>query len=328
MRRSLALAAAIIPLTVLLSACGGGAASTSSNSASPTSTSDSSSTSSPSAPAANAQLLSSVKVKPGAAGKAPSVEFNKPLAVPEAGIKVVTPGSGAVVTEGQLVSFHSIAFAAKDGKAVGDDYAKPATSLVMDQNFKQNYPLYYSAFVGAKVGSYIAYAAPEQSQNGQVQPASLLIYQIESAKPAPTKASPEEVNKLDSEGKLPTVSFDAKQVPSVKIPSGDAPDNLIVKVLKEGTGDTLEATDSINANYTGWTWSDSKQFDSSYSKGSPIKFGLNQVIAGWTQGLTGQKVGSTVLLVIPTPLAYPSATEGSGSPVGPLVFVVDIVSKA
>nr|WP_246279493.1 FKBP-type peptidyl-prolyl cis-trans isomerase [Psychromicrobium silvestre] len=153
-----------------------------------------------------------------------------------------------------------------------------------------------------------------------------MIFRIESAKAAPTKASSDEVAKLDSEGKLPTVSFNAKAVPSVKIPSGAAPDNLIVKVLKEGTGDALQATDSIKANYTGWSWSTSKQFDSSYDKGQPVTFALNQVIPGWTQGLTGQKIGSTVLLVIPSTMAYGDDTT-SGQPAGPLVFVVDIVGK-
>ena len=66
-------------------------------------------------------------------------------------------------------------------------------------------------------------------------------------------------------------------------------------------------------------------FDSSYETGQPATFGLGQVITGWTKGLAGQKVGSTVLLTIPASMAY--GDDGStGGPTGTLVFVVDIKS--
>lgn len=323
MRRSLALVAAIVPLSVLLAACGGGAGGTSSTSGTPSS--------SPSAsvnPAANSAILDSVKVTPGTAGKAPKVEFSAPLKLEQPAIKVVSAGTGAVIADGQVVQLHAVTLSAADGKVLADDYAKTPTTVVVDQSFKQSYGPFYDAFVGAKVGSQIAYAIPAQQQNGQTQAAQLAVYYLQAAKPAPTKAAQSEVDQLDSAGKLPTVSFDAKQVPSVKIPAVDAPDNLIVKVLKPGTGEALKATDKINANYSGWTWGDGKQFDSSYTKGQPVAFGLNEVIPGWTQGLTGQKIGSTVLLVIPTPLAYPDASASNGKPAGPLVFVVNIASKA
>ena len=56
-------------------------------------------------------------------------------------------------------------------------------------------------------------------------------------------------------------------------------------------------------NYTGWLW-DGTQFDSSWDRGEPATFALTGVIAGWTQGLVGQTVGSQVLLVIPPDLGY------------------------
>ena len=100
----------------------------------------------------------------------------------------------------------------------------------------------------------------------------------------------------------------------------------MVKVLTEGKGDVLKETDTVTANYVGWTWADGKKFDSSYDRGTTQDFGLQQVIPGWTKGLTGQKVGSKVLMVIPSSLAYGDSTA-SGQPAGPLVFVVDIVAK-
>lgn len=105
----------------------------------------------------------------------------------------------------------------------------------------------------------------------------------------------------------------------------DGVTELKVETLKEGSGAVLDADSSIAANYFGWTY-DGVIFDSTNKNGkvSPIDFSLSGVIEGWTKGLTGQKVGSTVRLTIPADQAYGSNDDGSGRPVGPLMFVVEI----
>ena len=73
---------------------------------------------------------------------------------------------------------------------------------------------------------------------------------------------------------------------------------LKTEVLQEGTGEAVKATDSINASYFGWT-SDGVIFDSSKKKDksdAPVTFPLSGVTKGWTEGLTGVKVGSVVRL--------------------------------
>lgn len=109
-------------------------------------------------------------------------------------------------------------------------------------------------------------------------------------------------------------AFDAASVSELK-----------VDTLVQGQGDTLAASSKISANYFGWT-SDGKIFDSSKKNGTatPIEFGLDGVIKGWTEGLTGIKVGSTVKLTIPADKAYGSTDDGSGNPLGPLQFIIDI----
>jgi len=105
--------------------------------------------------------------------------------------------------------------------------------------------------------------------------------------------------------------------------------SLGVQTLVEGTGATIAATDSINASYFGWT-SDGKIFDSSQKKNAsadaPITFPLSQVIQGWTQGLTGVKVGSVVQLSIPANLAYGATGSGVIPANAPLEFIVQIHS--
>ncbi len=108
--------------------------------------------------------------------------------------------------------------------------------------------------------------------------------------------------------------FDASSVSQLK-----------VEVLKEGDGPVATPDSTVNANYFGWT-SDGKIFDSTSRNGtvSPIDFPLSGVIAGWTEGLTGVKQGSTVKLIIPAEKAYGATDNGDGRPFGPLAFIVEL----
>ena len=100
---------------------------------------------------------------------------------------------------------------------------------------------------------------------------------------------------------------------------------LKVEVLKQGDGPAATEQSTVNANYFGWT-SDGKIFDSTNSGGtaSPVAFPLNQVIEGWTKGLSGVKQGSVVKLIIPGDMAYGNTDDGSGRPFGPLAFIVEL----
>lgn len=100
---------------------------------------------------------------------------------------------------------------------------------------------------------------------------------------------------------------------------------LKTEVVKQGEGAELKADSTISANYFGWA-SDGQIFDSTNQNGTttPREFSLAQVIKGWTEGLTGQKVGSTVKLFIPSDKAYGDTDTGTGQPTGPLVFIVEI----
>lgn len=101
---------------------------------------------------------------------------------------------------------------------------------------------------------------------------------------------------------------------------------LSVETLQEPTGETeATPTSTVTANYFGWT-SDGKIFDSSKKSGTakPVPFGLDKVITGWTEGLTGAKTGGVYKLVIPAEKAYGSTDKGDGRPFGPLTFIVEV----
>lgn len=101
---------------------------------------------------------------------------------------------------------------------------------------------------------------------------------------------------------------------------------LQYEVLKEGTGATPKPTDKVTVHYTG-TLLDGTKFDSSVDRGEPVTFGVNQVIAGWTEALQLMKVGGKYKLYVPPALGYGPQGAGNGE-IGPnslLVFEVELL---
>ncbi len=101
---------------------------------------------------------------------------------------------------------------------------------------------------------------------------------------------------------------------------------LQYKVLTQGEGKSPAATDKVVVNYRGKLIS-GKEFDSSYQRGEPANFGVDQVIKGWTEALLLMKPGAKWQLVIPPDLAY--GENGMGKSVPPhstLIFEVELLS--
>ncbi|MFC0771579.1 FKBP-type peptidyl-prolyl cis-trans isomerase [Terrimonas alba] len=99
---------------------------------------------------------------------------------------------------------------------------------------------------------------------------------------------------------------------------------LQYEVITEGTGVKPLATDSVTVNYKG-TLINGTEFDNSYTRGEPITFPLNRVIAGWTEGLQLMSVGSKYKLYIPYTLAYGSNDQGPIPGGSTLIFEVDLL---
>ena len=99
---------------------------------------------------------------------------------------------------------------------------------------------------------------------------------------------------------------------------------LQYEVIKMGKGRKPSATDHVKVHYHG-TLIDGTVFDSSVERGEPITFGLNQVIAGWTEGLQLMPVGSKFKLYIPQELGYGSRNAGSIPPYSTLIFEVELL---
>ncbi|PID99239.1 peptidylprolyl isomerase [Candidatus Saccharibacteria bacterium] len=108
----------------------------------------------------------------------------------------------------------------------------------------------------------------------------------------------------------------------------DAVPELVREDRVVGTGDEVQPGASVTCHYTGAVAKTGEVFQSSHDFGQAISFPLSGVIAGWTQGVPGMKVGGTRRLLIPAAMAYGSRPPyGSGIPVdADLVFDIELVS--
>ena len=112
----------------------------------------------------------------------------------------------------------------------------------------------------------------------------------------------------------------AKEPGAVVTPSG-----LVYRSLKDGTGPSPTAADTVKVHYRG-TFPDGREFDSSYKRNEAIEFPLTGVIKCWTEGVQKMKVGGKAKLTCPPSIAY--GERGAGSAVPPnatLVFEVELL---
>ena len=101
---------------------------------------------------------------------------------------------------------------------------------------------------------------------------------------------------------------------------------LQYEVMEAGSGEKPSATSKVTVHYKG-TLIDGTQFDSSIDRGEPVQFPLNQVIAGWTEGVQLMPVGAKYKFFVPSELGY--GASGAGAQIGPhatLIFEVELIS--
>ncbi|BCW75691.1 FKBP-type peptidyl-prolyl cis-trans isomerase [Arthrobacter sp. NicSoilB11] len=319
MRRLLAI---LLPGLLLLTACGGTASQPEPSSQS----------------AGETAKFDSLKLTDNGDKKAPGVDFDKPLAVTQPTIKVVSEGKGDAVKANQVAKISILALNGTDGSQLEDTFPNEPESLELNDELKTSSAVIYNAFVGAKVGSSLALAVPGQqsaasaspspsdgaspSPSPEAGPTQLLIIKVLSGSdPTPVLDKPQGETVTPPAG-LPTIT-EKDGVPEINVAGAAAPTSLVSQDLIKGSGATVKESDTLTVNYVGVNLADGTKFDSSFDRGQPATFPLTGVIKGWTQGLAGKTVGSRVLLVIPKDLAYGDAGQGQAK--GDLVFVVDIL---
>lgn len=253
----------------------------------------------------------------GKVGEASKATFEMPLEIKTLERTVLFEGAGEPINGDNLVSYALSAFNAETGDELGT--VGYGDGLLLPSQITADSPL--GQVLGcATVGSRIIATFPSSAD------APGEVYIMDVLDTVPTAAWGEPQSPVDG---MPTVTLDDKGMPSVKMPTGDAPTDIEISVLKKGDGQTIETGDTTLLQYYGADWATGESFDSSWSRGAPYSNPGNQYVAGFVQALEGQTVGSQVLVVIPPALGYGEAGSSEHELAGKtLVFVIDILATA
>jgi peptidylprolyl isomerase len=283
------LAPLVVPLLVVLAACGPGEGSD---------------------PSASASAAAAVQVT-GQAGDPPQVELAGPVHVAHPETRTVWPGTGAALEEGGPVLLHLYAQDGRDGSVLKDTYQDaPEWRTMSVESLGGNL---HRALSGARVGARLL-----QLETDDGVPVVLVVDVL------PTRAAGDAVTPAAG---LPDVELDDDGAPTVTVPKDAAPpDDLVVQPLVRGTGPQVEVGQVVTVRFTGVRWSGGTVFDTTWGADQPPQsatIGIGQVIEGWDQGLLEQTVGSQVMLVVPPSLGYGGTASELADET--LVYVVDIL---
>jgi peptidylprolyl isomerase len=265
----------------------------------------------------------------GEPGKKPVVDFKPPVTFATTQSKVLDkgPGKGDEIAENSEVTVNYLGINAADGSEFGSTYDKGDQPAIFTVN--QVIPGFGKGLQGAQAGDRVLITVtPEdaygESGNGSdIGKNTSVIFVVDVLK-VKNPAKPVTLTEKD----IPKLELDKDGNPTKFVTTPGIPDSvskLGVAVLKEGKGAKVTSNDTLTVNYLGQIYPDGKVFDESYSTGQPATFPLSNVIAGWQQGLVGQREGSRVVLVIPSELGYGATGQGKDIPPdSDLIFVVDI----
>lgn len=325
-RRTAPAAALVVAVALLLTGCG------SDSKKDDDTTSSSSDTESPSAEPTAQQVgtgkcqtreagkaSESVKVA-GGFGKTQTATFSKPLEVDDLERTVLSKGTGAETKPGDEVETLVTAYTGTDGKSLG---TTPLTLTVADKSLIDAFS---AAIECVPFGSRVVVTVPATQMYGPEGNAQAGIKGTDTVvlvvdvikKKVPLKPAAWTTNP-------PTVTFDKAGKPTLKLPAGAPAKDLLLKVLRKGSGEVVNSGDRVTVDYQGTSWNTKKIFDQSYGK-APVPFKTTEVVQGFGAALVGQKVGTRLVVTIPPKYAYGEAGSGQQLAGETLVFVVEIKS--
>ncbi|GHE64254.1 peptidylprolyl isomerase [Streptomyces spiralis] len=250
-------------------------------------------------------------------------------------LKTVIAGGGRSVAENDYVQAHYLGQIWDSGKVFDNSYDRKAP-LIIQLSQGSIIDGWRYALAGKKVGSRLLFSVPptwgygaQGNAQAGIKGTDTLVFVVDvqntfnATSSAKGKAVPQ--NKAD----LPKVGTNTDgKAPSIAVPKAAAPKNLVSEYVIEGSGPVVKADQTVLVQYKGVLWDGGKEFDSTYQKKTLASFSLQQVVKGWAQGMTGKKVGSRILIVIPPALGYgdnPPPNSGIQKD-STMVFTVDILA--
>ncbi len=266
----------------------------------------------------------------GAYGKAPKVSIKDPWGIDKTRTKVLKANdSGPTIKKGTSVELNYAGYNGRTGKMFDDSYSRGTTATF---NLDQVVPGFSKGLVGQHQGSRVVIAMPgSDGYDGsggnpqiEVNVGDSLVFVVDIVA---VPLSGPEGTKQEPEAGLPVVS-DKDGTPEISVPKTDPPKELKVATLIKGEGNKVTESDALTLNYQWVRWSDGKLLEQTYGD-KAAEVPLSSLVPGVVKGLTGQTVGSRVLLVIPPAESYPDGNaKPSLAPTDTTVMVVDLLFAA
>jgi len=265
----------------------------------------------------------------GEPGEKPTVSFDGEFQASETERTIISEGDGPVVELGQKVSINYLGVNGRDGTEFDTSFGKPEpASFLLEQG--QLIDGFIAGLEGVKVGSRVLVGiTPEDGygEGGQEsagiegEDSLLFVIDVLGTTDVLERATGEVVPPVQG---LPTVVLGEDGAPTVTVPEGPPPTELIIQPLITGTGAPVAAGQNLTVHYHLVNWESGEVVESSWTTGAPVPLpvGSGQVMPALDAGLVGQPVGSQVMLVVPPAVA----SEGAPTPVTEtLIFVLDIL---
>ncbi|MFI9806978.1 FKBP-type peptidyl-prolyl cis-trans isomerase [Streptomyces sp. NPDC052301] len=273
-------------------------------------------------------------------GEKPTVAKGQGEPSKDLAVKTVIAGSGRPVAENDFVQANYLGQIWATGKVFDNSYDRKSP-LVIQLAQGRSIDGWRYALAGKKVGSRVLMAVPPtwgygtsgEPQAG-IKGTDTMVFVVDvidsfnSSSSAHGKAVP------PNDPALPTVDAgtNAKgEAPKVTVPPKAAPPKKLVSTyVLEGDGPEVKADQTVLCQFQGLVWEGGKTFVQTYGSGRLAQFSLaeiQQVVKGLAQGLTGKKVGSRVLVVVPPGLGYTTTPPGGVvKKDSTLVYTVDILA--
>ncbi|MFJ3671863.1 FKBP-type peptidyl-prolyl cis-trans isomerase [Streptomyces sp. NPDC090106] len=251
-------------------------------------------------------------------------------------VQTAIAGNGQTVAENDFIQANYLGQIWTTAKVFDNSYDRK-TPLVIQLAQNSIIDGWRYALTGKKAGSRVLFSVPptwgygtEGNSQAGIKGTDTLVFAVDIQGTFNAKSSAKGTDVAQDDADLPKVGTNTDgKAPSIDVPKADAPKKLVANYVIEGDGDELTAESTVLVQYKGVLWDSGKEFDSTYGRKALTSFSLQQVVKGWSQGLTGKKVGSRVLIVVPPDLGYgDNPPSGSGiEKDSTLVFTVDILAK-
>ncbi|GAA2232109.1 FKBP-type peptidyl-prolyl cis-trans isomerase [Streptomyces amakusaensis] len=249
-------------------------------------------------------------------------------------VEVISAGKGAVLKKGDQAQVNYLGQEWDENKPFDNsfDRGQPFDVAIGGQGVIQGWQ---EALKGQKVGSRLEVSIPPDlgygaQGQGDIKANATLVFVMDIVKGTTVPVSADGAEVPQNDTALPKIGTNTDgKAPSVTIPKTDAPKKLVSNYVLEGKGPEVTDKDTVVAKYEAYIWKGAKQFDSTYKADSTVSWPLAQVtVEGLKEGLIGKKVGSRVLLVIPSDKAFGDKDQNGIPKNSTLVFAVDLLAKA